>query len=86
MWFRDDVVLVSGIFCVFVCVLVRVPQQVLRSHFLLRLYTVGPLLQPMGGEHIYLSSRRSINPWGPASNPGAAPAVFFRVVPYGFQY
>ncbi len=50
----------------------RVPHTVRRSHFLLRLCDVGPSLQPKGGEHVYLSSRRSIDPGGPASNRGGA--------------
>ena len=41
---------------------VRIWYQVRHSHFLLRLCKVGPALQPKGGEHVYLSSRRSIVP------------------------
>jgi hypothetical protein len=47
---------------VFVVSDMRVPHHVRRSHFLLRLYEVGPALQPKGGEHVYLSSRRNIDP------------------------
>jgi len=39
----------------------RVPHHVRRFRFLLRLYEAGPTLQPKGGEHIFLSSRRSID-------------------------
>ncbi len=51
--------------------------MVRRSHFRLRLSKVGHVLQPMGGEHVYLSSRHSIDPRGPASRRGVAPAVNF---------
>ena len=47
---------------VYVVFVTRVPQLVRRSRFLLRIYKVGPALQPKGGEHVYLSSRRSIDP------------------------
>ncbi len=47
---------------VYVVVVSRGPHQVRRSRFLLRLCEAGPVLQPVGGEHDYLSSRRSIDP------------------------
>ena len=67
----------------YVVVVTRVPHQMRRSRFLLRLCEVGFALQPKGGEHIYPSSRYSIDPREPASNRGMAPAVIFRVVRYG---
>ncbi len=60
-----------------VVVVLRVPHHVRRSHFILHLWEAGPALQPKGGEHVYLSSRRSIDPCGPASNRGGAAAVNF---------
>ena len=38
-----------------------VPRQVRRSRFLVRLYEVGHALQRKEGEHVFLSSRRSID-------------------------
>jgi len=81
VWFRDDAVLVSSVF--FVVVVPRVPHQMRRSRFLIHLCKDGHALQPKGGEHVYLSSRCGIGPWGPASNRGMAPAVIFRVVRCG---
>ena len=46
----------------FAGVVLRVSQLVRRSRFLVCLYKVGPALLPKGGEHVYLSSRRSIDP------------------------
>ena len=43
------------------CFVTRVPHQVRRSRFLLRPCEAGPALQPMEGEHVYLSSRRIID-------------------------
>ena len=40
----------------------RVPQLVRRSCFLQSLYKTGLALQPKGGEHVYLSYRRIIDP------------------------
>ena len=57
---RDVVVVLNVAFCL--CVVTRVPHQVRRSRFLLRLWEVGHALQPMGEEHVYLSSRRIIGP------------------------
>jgi hypothetical protein len=68
----------------YVGVMTRVPHHMRRSRFLLRLYETGPALQPKGGEHVYLSSRRNIDPGEPASNRGVAPAVNFRVARRGF--
>ena len=60
----------------------RVPQQVRRSRFLLHLYETGRALQPKGGERVFLSSRLSIDPCGPASNRGGSPAGKISVVRY----
>jgi len=43
-------------------VVLGLPHQVRLSHFLSRLYKASPALQPKGGEHIYLSSRRNMDP------------------------
>ena len=80
MRFRDAFVVVSGGLC---GVCVESPAPCAPFSFFLRLYEAGHTLQPKGGEHMYLSSRRSIDPRGPASNRGAAPAVKIRVVRYG---
>ena len=82
VWFRDNVVVVSGGF--FLVVVPRVPHHMRPSRFLSRLCEAGPPLQPKGGEHIYLSFRRSIDPGGSALNRGMSPAVIFRVVRYCF--
>jgi hypothetical protein len=46
----------------YVDVVTRVPQLVRRSGCLLCLYKDDNALQPKGGDHVYLSSRRNINP------------------------
>ena len=46
----------------YVMVMPRVPHKMRRSRFLLRLCEVVPALQPKEGEHVYLLSRRSIDP------------------------
>ena len=81
MWFRDDVVVVFGALCGGGA---ESTASDAPFSFLLRLCNAGPALQPKGGERVYLSSRRSIDPWGPASNRGMAPAVICRVVRYDF--
>ena len=51
----------------------------LFSYFPLRLCKAGPVLQPKGGEHTCLSSRRRDDPSGPASSREAVPVVKIRV-------
>ena len=57
---------------VYVGFVTRVPHHVRCVRFLLRLCEAGHVLQPKGGEHVHLSSRRSIDPQGPASSRGMA--------------
>jgi hypothetical protein len=44
------------------------------------------VLQPKGGEHLWLSSHRHDDPWGPASSRGAVPAVKISVFARSFLH
>ncbi len=59
----------------FVSVKTLVARFLRFLHFLLRLWEAGFVLQPSGGEHYYLSSRRRGDPLGLASSRAPVPAV-----------
>ena len=78
VWFHNVVVVVSSALCG--CGDESTASDAPFSFSSAPLRFMRFIPRPKGEEHVYLSSRRSVDPRGPASNRGRAPAVIFRVV------